>query len=73
MQHQIVKDGKLVYTFPALMEVQAFSKKRLESFWEEYLRLDMPQVYKVDLSQKLLDLKVSMIAKIRGDGEGEEI
>lgn len=63
--HDIVKGGKLVYKFPKLMDVQAFSKNELSKFWEEYLRLDMPQVYKVDLSKKLHDLKISMIETIR--------
>ena len=62
---QIVKDGKLVYKFPKLMEIQAYSKGELEKFWEEYLRLDMPQVYKVDLSDKLHTLKTKMIDEIR--------
>jgi nicotinate phosphoribosyltransferase len=65
LQHTIVKDGKLVYEFPSLMDVQAFSKDELEKFWEEYLRLDVPQVYKVDLSTKLHALKMQMIEDIR--------
>ncbi len=69
LQHTIVKGGKLVYEFPALMDVQKFSKQELAKFWEEYLRLDMPQVYKVDLSQKLYDLKKEMIDTIRGGGK----
>ena len=64
LQHEIVKSGKLVYKFPTLQEIQAFSKNELSKFWEEYLRLDMPQVYKVDLSSKLHELKISMISKI---------
>ena len=63
--HLIVKDGKAVYTFPKLQEIQAYSKGELEKFWEEYLRLDMPQVYKVDLSDKLHTLKIKMIDEIR--------
>jgi nicotinate phosphoribosyltransferase len=63
--HPIVKDGKAVYTFPKLQEIQAYSKGELEKFWEEYLRLDMPQVYKVDLSDKLHTLKIKMIDEIR--------
>jgi nicotinate phosphoribosyltransferase len=47
------------------MEVQAFSKAELAKFWEEYLRLDMPQLYKVDLSDALHTLKISMIDGIR--------
>ncbi len=65
LQHEIVKEGKLVYQFPALMDVQAFSKEELSKFWEEYLRLDMPHVYKVDLSDKLYALKNEMITQIR--------
>ncbi|MBR6703005.1 MAG: nicotinate phosphoribosyltransferase [Clostridia bacterium] len=63
--HTIVKGGKLVYKFPTLKEVAEYSKGELAKFWEEYLRLDMPQLYKVDLSDKLHTLKISMIDGIR--------
>ena len=65
LQQTIVKEGKLVYQFPKLLEVQAYSKAQLAKFWEEYLRLDVPQVYKVDLSNKLHSLKIGMIDGIR--------
>ena len=65
LQETIVKDGKLVYTFPHIKEVQAYSKAQLSKFWEEYLRLDLPQLYKVDLSTKLHALKIGMIDGIR--------
>ncbi len=65
LQQTIVKEGKLVYEFPKLMEVQAYSKAQLSKFWEEYLRLDVPQVYKVDLSDQLHGLKTGMIDGIR--------
>ena len=65
LQHTIVKDGQLVYKFPHVMEVQAFSKAQLGKFWEEYLRLDLPQLYKVDLSDGLHALKFNMIDSIR--------
>ncbi len=68
LQKEIVKKGKLVYSFPKLMEVQAYSKQSLGKFWEEYLRLDMPQLYKVDLSHKLYELKTGLIDKIREKG-----
>ena len=65
LQETIVKSGKLVYQFPTLMEIQAYSKTELSKFWEEYLRLDVPQLYKVDLSKKLHTLKIDMIGNIR--------
>ena len=65
LQYTIVENGKLVYEFPTLKEVAAFSKAELSKFWEEYLRLDMPHLYKVDLSKKLHTLKIGMIDSIR--------
>ena len=53
------------------MDVKAFSLAQKEKFWEEYLRLDMPQVYKVDLSEKLHTLKTTMINEIR-EGQRKE-
>ena len=61
----IVSGGKLVYEFPKLLDVKAFSLDEKAKFWEEYLRLDMPQTYKVDLSEKLYALKTDMINAIR--------
>ena len=57
-----------------LKEIKEFSQNELSKFWEEYLRLDMPQVYKVDLSKKLHTLKIDMIDGIRKNakkGKGE--
>ena len=61
----IVEQGKLVYEFPKLVDVRAFSLDEKAKFWEEYLRLDMPQTYKVDLSDKLHALKTEMVNAIR--------
>ncbi len=72
LQRTIVKKGELTYTFPPLMEVQKYSKNELAKFWEEYLRLDMPQLYKVDLSDKLHTLKIGMIDSIRQDAKKGE-
>ena len=73
--HTIVRKGELVYSFPKLKEIQEFSKNELSKFWEEYLRLDMPHVYKVDLSKELHALKISMIDGIRksNDKEGKQV
>lgn len=63
--HKIVEKGKLVYTFPSLADLREFAKQELSAFWEEYLRIDMPALYKVDLSEKLHALKTEMISEIR--------
>ena len=63
--HKIVENGKLSYEFPKLTELREFAQKELSAFWEEYLRIDMPALYKVDLSEKLHKLKTDMISEIR--------
>ena len=72
LQNTIVKNGQLVYEFPKLMEIQAFSKQQLARFWDEYLRLDVPQLYKVDLSSKLHALKIDMINRIHENAKKDK-
>ena len=54
-------DGQLVYDVPTLKEVREYSEKEFETLWDEVLRFEYPQTYYVDLSKKLLDLKLSML------------
>lgn len=65
LQCEIIKNGKLVYKKPTLSEIKEYAKTELSAFWDEYKRLDKPHVYKVDLSDKLYDLKNNMLQKIR--------
>ncbi len=65
LQKQIIKNGELVYNFPSLIEIKAYAESELNSFWDEYKRLDKPHLYKVDLSDELYELKTYMIEKIR--------
>ncbi len=62
---KIVDGGKLCYEMPTLKEISNYAKQEMQSFWDEYLRLDKPHIYKVDLSDKLLNLKNSMLEEIR--------
>lgn len=59
----IFKNGKQVYAFPTISEVADYAKKSREEFWEEYMRLVNPHVYKVDLSEKLYNLKQELVHK----------
>ena len=69
LQQDIIKNGNLVYKMPKLAEIKAYAKKDLDSFWDEYKRLDKPHVYKVDLSDGLYELKKNMLEEIRGKGK----
>ncbi len=58
-------DGKLVYKCPLIEEIKIYSKKELDKLWDEIFRFEYPQTYYVDVSKKILDLKLSMLDKIR--------
>ncbi len=63
MQVEIVKDGKIVYDFPKLTDIKEYAKSQLDGFWDEYKRLDNPHIYKVDLSDKLYNLKQELLKR----------
>ncbi|MDD4679662.1 MAG: nicotinate phosphoribosyltransferase [Clostridia bacterium] len=57
----IYKSGELIYNTPPLMDIQAYARQELDTFWDEYKRLNNPHVYKVDLSQELYDMKQQLL------------
>lgn len=57
--------GKLVYEVPNLEEIRAYSKQEFACIWDEIQRFEYPQTYYVDLSKKLLDLKLSMLEDVK--------
>ncbi len=60
---QIIKKGELCYEFPKVSEIIKFAKKSFGEFWEEYKRLTNPHIYKVDLSDKLYELKKKLLSE----------
>ncbi|MGI6176203.1 MAG: nicotinate phosphoribosyltransferase [Christensenellales bacterium] len=54
-------DGRLVYDLPDLQSIQAHAAHDMDTFWEEYKRITNPQIYKVDLSDKLFELRRSFM------------
>ena len=59
----VIKNGKLVYELPTLKEIAAYHKICIDQMWEQYKRITNPHIYKVDLSQKLYDLKIALLKK----------
>ena len=58
-------NGEQVYQSPNLMEIQKYAATQMDTLWDEYKRLNNPHVYKVDLSQKLYDLKNRLLQEHR--------
>lgn len=61
LQEKIFERGRLVYKNPDLKEIASYSKKEINTIWEEVKRLNNPQKYYVDLSKKLYDLKTELL------------
>jgi len=62
---QIFDKGKLIYNLPSLDEIRKYHKEEHQKLWPEVLRLEKPHTYYVDLSQKLWDLKQSLIKQYK--------
>ncbi len=65
LQVPIFLQGELVYDLPSIEEIRDYCQAQLVTLWEEMKRLENPQKYYVDLSQKLWDLKQSLLLKNR--------
>lgn len=62
---KVMEKGKRIGKLPTLSEICQYAEQEKKTFWDEYKRLDYPHIYKVDLSDKLWNLKESMIEKVR--------
>lgn len=61
LRKQIFAKGKCVYESPSLDEIKDYCSRQIGTLWEEMLRLEKPQVYYVDLSEKLWLMKNKLI------------
>lgn len=53
--------GECVYETPAVMDIQAYCKRELDTLWDESRRFENPQEVHVDLSDRLYDVKKSLL------------
>ena len=63
LQVPIFRSGELVYKLPSLEEIRAYCEQQVNTLWDEVKRFDNPHSYYVDLSQKLWDIKQSMLVQ----------
>ena len=57
----IYEKGRLVYDRPTVQEIRKYCEKELSLLWNEVKRLKNPHVFYVDLSQKLWEMKDSLL------------
>lgn len=58
---KIFDKGECVYKSPDIEEIRRFCAEQVATLWDEMFRFENPQTYYVDLSQKLYDMKNSLI------------
>ena len=63
LQVQIFRQGELVYQQPTLQEIQKYCMEQVDTLWDEVKRFENPHTYYVDLSQRLWDIKQSLLRK----------
>lgn len=59
----IYVSGKRVYDVPTIEQSRTYCLGEIAKLWDEVLRFENPQNYYVDLSQKLWDVKHSLLEK----------
>ena len=53
--------GRRVYDSPPIAEMRAYCAGQIDLLWDEVKRFENPHNYYVDLSQKLWDIKQSLL------------
>ncbi len=62
---KVMANGKILHATTSLAEIASWSAGRLSLLPDEFKRFDYPHVYKIGVSEKLKDLKTSLIDKYR--------
>ena len=57
----VIKNGETIYHSPKVMEIRDYCEKEKDTLWNESKRFSFAQLPRVDLSQKLYDLKVELL------------
>ena len=61
MMVQVFDRGCCIYHSPKVMDIRSYCQKELDTLWDETRRLVNPHGVHVDLSQKLYDMKISLL------------
>ncbi len=66
LQVKIFEGGNRVYNSPPLDEIKKYCKESIEKIWDEVRRFENPHEYYVDMSQKLWDIRYSLLSRHNG-------
>lgn len=61
LQVPVFRNGEPVYNKPSLDEIRSYCAQQMDTLWDEVLRFENPHNYYVDLSEKLWNIKHSLL------------
>ena len=64
---KVFDKGQCVYHSDSVMKLRDFAISEMETLWEETKRFENPHQVYVDLSQKLYDIKISLLEKMSNE------
>ena len=67
----VIRGGRAVYRSPSVMEIRSVCMQEKETLWDETKRFTNPHEIHVDLSQKLYDMKTSLLESMHPIEENE--
>lgn len=62
----IFENGTRVYETPPIDEIRSYCERQVATLWDEVKRFENPHNYYVDLSRKLLDIKLKLVEDFAG-------
>ena len=65
LQEKYIENGKIIKELPSVYQIKKYCENQLDTLWDEVTRFENPHTYYVDLSQKLWDVKNSLLNKAR--------
>lgn len=71
LQVKIFDKGVQVYESPKVSEIAKACREQVDSLWDEVTRFENPHTYYVDLSEKLWNLKHSLLTKLNANNNSK--
>lgn len=65
MLEPIFEKGRCVYESPSLHEIKKYCEEQVGLLWEEVKRFEHPHRYYVDLSEKLWNIKETLLSEVQ--------
>lgn len=62
---QLFKKGQKVYESPDIETIRSYCQSQLDTLWDQTKRFEYPQIYYVDLSKKLWQVKTDLLESCR--------